>query len=86
MRRVTAPRGELFCPPIRTMAYSHDYQISARRHLKAAETLYALNTAGAQPGAKAVAGYLYGLAGELAADMPHRFYLGERLAALLIRF
>lgn len=48
------------------MAYSHDYQISARRHLKAAEALYALNTAGAQPGAKAVAGYLYGLAGELA--------------------
>jgi hypothetical protein len=48
------------------MAYSHDYQISARRHLKAAETLFALNTAGAQPGAKAVAGYLYGLAGELA--------------------
>lgn len=48
------------------MAYSHDYQTSARRHLKAAETLYALNTAGAQPGARAVAGYLYGLAGELA--------------------
>ena len=48
------------------MAYSHDYQISARRHLKAADVLYALNTGGAQPGAKAVAGYLYGLAGELA--------------------
>lgn len=48
------------------MAYSHDYQISARRHFKAAETLYALNTGGSQPGAKAVAGYLYGLAGELA--------------------
>jgi hypothetical protein len=48
------------------MAYSHDYQISARRHLKAAEVLYALNSSGAQPGAKAVAGYLYGLAGELA--------------------
>ncbi len=48
------------------MAYSHDYQISARRHLKAADALYALNTGGAQPGAKAVAGYLYGLAGELA--------------------
>ena len=48
------------------MAYSHNYQISARRHLKAAETLYALNNGGAQPGAKAVAGYLYGLAGELA--------------------
>ncbi|KWD16421.1 hypothetical protein WM34_07705 [Burkholderia ubonensis] len=48
------------------MAYSHDYQISARRHFKAAETLYVLNSGGAQPGAKAVAGYLYGLAGELA--------------------
>jgi len=48
------------------MAYSHDYQISARRHMKAADHLYVLNTGGAQPGAKAVAGYLYGLAGELA--------------------
>lgn len=48
------------------MAYSENYQKSARRHLKAADALYALNTAGAQPGAKAVAGYLYGLTGELA--------------------
>lgn len=48
------------------MAYSHNYQISARRHLKAAEVLYALNSGGTQPGAKAVAGYLYGLTGELA--------------------
>ena len=48
------------------MAYSHNYRISARRHLRAAEALYALNTGGEQPGAKAVAGYLYGLAGELA--------------------
>lgn len=48
------------------MAYSNDYQTSARRHLKAADALYSLNTAGAQPGAKAVAGYLYGLSGELA--------------------
>ena len=48
------------------MAYSHDYQISARRHLKAADALYALNAGGAQPAAKAVAGYLYGLTGELA--------------------
>lgn len=48
------------------MAYSHDYQISARRHFKAAEALYALTSGGAQPGAKAVAGYLFGLAGELA--------------------
>lgn len=48
------------------MAYSNDYQTSARRHLKAADALYSLNTGGAQPGAKAVAGYLYGLTGELA--------------------
>lgn len=48
------------------MAYSHNYQNSARRHFKVAEALYALTSAGAQPGAKAVAGYLYGLAGELA--------------------
>lgn len=48
------------------MAYSHNYLISARRHLKAAETLYELNNGGAQPGARAVAGYLYGLTGELA--------------------
>lgn len=49
------------------MAYSHHYQVSARRHFKAAETLYSLDSAGSQPGSKAVAGYLYGLAGELAA-------------------
>lgn len=66
LRRVPAPRGALSCPAIRAMTYSHDYKISARRHLKAAEVLYALNTGGAQPAAKAVAGYLYGLAGELA--------------------
>ena len=48
------------------MTYSRDFQISARRHFKAAKTLHVLNTPGAQPGAKAVAGYLYGLAGELA--------------------
>lgn len=48
------------------MAYSQDYQKSARRHLNAAEALYTLNTSGAQPGAKVVAGYLFGLTGELA--------------------
>lgn len=48
------------------MPYSHDYQKSARRHLRAADELYALDAPGSQPGAKAVAGYLYGLAGELA--------------------
>ena len=68
------------------MAYSHDYQISARRHLKDAEPLYALNTAGAQPGAKAVAGYLYGLAGELAVKRM-MIQSGMRpLAAILFRY
>lgn len=48
------------------MAYSHNYRTSALRHLKAAETLHALSGSGTQPGSQAVAGYLYGLAGELA--------------------
>lgn len=39
---------------------------SARRHLRAAEELSKVESAGAQPGCKAVAGYLFGLAGELA--------------------
>ncbi|MCZ8220516.1 MAG: hypothetical protein O9337_13950 [Acidovorax sp.] len=39
---------------------------SARRHLRAAEELKTIESAGAQPGCKAVAGYLFGLAGELA--------------------
>jgi hypothetical protein len=47
-------------------AYSNDYKNSARRYLNAADMLFTVNSAGAQPGAKAVAGYLYGLAGELA--------------------
>lgn len=48
------------------MAYGQDLQGSARRHLRAATELYQRDSAGAQPGCKAVAGYLYGLAGELA--------------------
>lgn len=48
------------------MAYSQDLKNSARRHLNAAQTLHAQTAAGLQPGAAAVAGYLYGLAGELA--------------------
>jgi hypothetical protein len=48
------------------MAYRKDLDQSARRHFKAAEALFSLNTAGSQPGCKAVAGYLYGLSGELA--------------------
>src|SRR5215471_1273537 len=48
------------------MAYSQDMRKSARRHLKAAQILHVQNGAGDQPGCKAVAGYLFGLAGELA--------------------
>lgn len=48
------------------MSDTHKLENSARRHLRAAEELHAIGTAGAQPGCKAVAGYLFGLAGELA--------------------
>ena len=48
------------------MAYSQDMRKSARRHLRAAQVLYERNGSGEQPGCKAVAGYLFGLAGELA--------------------
>jgi hypothetical protein len=48
------------------MAYGQDLQGSARRYLRAATELHQVASAGAQPGCRAVAGYLYGLAGELA--------------------
>lgn len=48
------------------MAYSEDLANSARRHLRAADELYNSASSGAHPRCKAVAGYLYGLAGELA--------------------
>ena len=48
------------------MAYGQDFCRSARRHFRAAQELYAIASSGAQPGCKAVAGYLFGLAGELA--------------------
>lgn len=48
------------------MAYGQDLPGSARRHLRAATELHQVASAGAQPGCGAVAGYLYGLAGELA--------------------
>lgn len=48
------------------MAYRQDFVNSARRHLRAAEELHQNESAGAQPGCKAVAGYLFGLSGELA--------------------
>jgi hypothetical protein len=48
------------------MAYTFNVENAARRHFMAAETLHAATGAGTQPGCKAVAGYLFGLAGELA--------------------
>ena len=48
------------------MAYSRDLKSAARRYLKAAQFLHAHVAAGAQPGCSAVAGYSYGLAGEIA--------------------
>lgn len=48
------------------MAYRQDLSNSAKRHLRAANELHGLTSAGAQPGCKAVAGYLFGLCGELA--------------------
>lgn len=48
------------------MAFSQDLRVSARRHLRSADELYELLSAGSQPGCKAVAGYLFGLCGELA--------------------
>lgn len=41
-------------------------RVSARRHFKAAQALYEQSGGGDQPGCKAVAGYLFGIAGELA--------------------
>lgn len=49
-----------------SMAYSQDVKIAARRHLRAAQVLYEQSGPGDQPGCRAVAGYLFGLAGELA--------------------
>jgi hypothetical protein len=48
------------------MAYSQDFRKSALRHLKAAQVLHGWAGPGDQPGCRAVAGYLFGLAGELA--------------------
>jgi hypothetical protein len=48
------------------LAYRTDLPTAARRHLRAAQELHRTVAAGAQPGCKAVAGYLFGLAGELA--------------------
>ena len=48
------------------MAYNVDLEKSARRHLRAAQVLYSQEHRGDRPGCKAVAGYLFGIAGELA--------------------
>lgn len=48
------------------MAFSIDLSAAARRNLKAAITLHVAELPGAQPGCRAVAGYLFGLAGEIA--------------------
>lgn len=48
------------------MSYDQNPSGSARRHLTAACELYAVTDHGKQPGCTAVAGYLFGLAGELA--------------------
>jgi len=48
------------------MAYGQDLKGSARRHWQAAQDLHDSEAAGRQPGYTAVAGYLFGLAGELA--------------------
>jgi hypothetical protein len=48
------------------MAYRQDLKGSARRHLAAAARLHEDSQPGTKPGNRAVAGYLFGLAGELA--------------------
>ena len=48
------------------MAYSRDMRAAARRHLTAGQVLHRQEGTGERPGCRAVAGYLFGLAGELA--------------------
>lgn len=48
------------------MAYTRDVRTAASRHFRAAQVLYGQAGPGDQPGCKAVAGYLFGIAGELA--------------------
>ncbi len=48
------------------MAYRQNLRSAAKRHLRAADELYGLTSGGTQPGCRAVAGYLFGLSGELA--------------------
>src|ERR1035438_7186588 len=48
------------------MAFTQNVKNAARRHFRAAQILYEQNGPGDQPGCVAVAGYLFGIAGELA--------------------
>jgi hypothetical protein len=48
------------------MAFTQNVKIAARRHFRAAQILYEQAGPGDQPGCVAVAGYLFGIAGELA--------------------
>jgi hypothetical protein len=48
------------------LGYTQNLAKAAKRHLLAGQVLYANNTAGKQPSCKAVAGYLFGISGELA--------------------
>ena len=48
------------------MAYGEDLRSAAKRHLRAADELCGLTSGGTQPGCRSVAGYLFGLSGELA--------------------
>jgi hypothetical protein len=49
-----------------TLAYRQHFEKSARRHLDAAQVLYGINTTRSRPSCRAVAGYLFGIAGEIA--------------------
>ena len=48
------------------MAYTQNMRLAAHRHLKSGQVLHAETRPGLRPGCLAVAGYLFGLAGELA--------------------
>src|SRR4051812_19529563 len=48
------------------VAYGQNLASAARRHLRSAQLLLRVVAAGAQPGCRAVAGYLFGLSAELA--------------------
>lgn len=63
------------------MAYQKDMRSAARRHLRGAQELYNSSAAGAQPGCRAVAGYIFGLAGELAVKQMMRESVMRELAA-----